>query len=220
MNQKKFDNKFNEDGIFHYNKDGFDITLCGIIYSVKWSQIKKLTAYKVDVFTTDAICIDIVLADNILTVSEETEGWHQFIEKFTVALPSINEKWEDEITRVPFQADETVIYELANIEISGSTNFYSIIYGKLPEDVCNLFEKEGWHIRKSAWDEFELQNSWSELQLQNSNGDVLLNGAVIYTVSSVNELQRIFDLLEAGYQFEFYNENKELLKEVKRKLKN
>ena len=105
------------------------------------------------------------------------------------------------------------------MKIPDSINFYSIIYNKFPEEIYRVFEKEGWHIRKSAWDEFELQNSWSELQMQNSNGDLLLNGAVIYTVSSVNELQRIFDLLEASYQLEFYKENKELLKEVKRKLK-
>lgn len=114
IRNKNWDAKYNDLGIFNYNNLGFDIKLDNELYSIKWIDIEKLQAYKVDLMTTDEICIDITFNNQWIMITEETPGWYQFIEKLKIALSTINDNWEVLVLKSPFEYDLTTIYERAD----------------------------------------------------------------------------------------------------------
>lgn len=70
-----------------------------------------MIAYKLDLFTTDEICIDIVYNNRQITVNEETPGWYQFVEKIKLIFPSIRDNWEAEVVHPAFETNLTIIYQ-------------------------------------------------------------------------------------------------------------
>ncbi len=90
-------------------------------------------------------------------------------------------------------------------------NFYAAFNYINKEYIKRAFEKEGWVSRKSSWTDFELSNSWSELTLEGEDKSPLLNGAVDFCEENVEVLNRIFISLNSEYQYEFYDEDKNLI---------
>ena len=204
VKKQNWDSKFNDLGIFSYNNLGFDIDLKDGFHSIKWTDIERLQAYKVDLLTTDEICIDIIFDNKTIIVTEETKGWYQFIEKLKSSLPQTNDNWEDLVFKNPFEYNLTTIYERADREMPSKSNFYSVIKDSTKEDVNYLFQDHGWTIRKSSMTDFELQNSWTELVLENNNEELLLHGLVAYHPDNVKFIRQLFDSLKCAYKFEFY----------------
>jgi hypothetical protein len=111
LNEKEFVELYNSDGIFSYNENGFELSINETLTKVKWNEIQKLTAYKIDLLTTDEICL-FVEAENgkQFEISESTEGWFKFLEKTKEQFENINKMWEIDISNPAFERKETEIY--------------------------------------------------------------------------------------------------------------
>jgi hypothetical protein len=94
---------------FEFTGGGFSLHTTGKFYS--WTDIEEVSAYKVDLITTDDICLDISFQDFILTISEEVPGFPLFIEKLIEALPGIDGDWEAKVIKPPFATNQTIIYK-------------------------------------------------------------------------------------------------------------
>lgn len=203
-------------GVFSYNETGFELNLKTEFHSIKWADIERIASYKADLLTTDEICLDIIYDNKMVVLTEETHGWHQFIERLQSALP-IKDNWEAAVLKSPFEYNLTTVYERIDRKMPQQSNFFSVIEGSTKEEVSYLFQKEGWKIHKPSMKAYQLSNSWTELVLDtDSNGSsLLLHGLVAYFPDNVKALETIFDRLECPYKFEFYDEQNELQFEKK-----
>lgn len=98
-------------GIFEYLEDGFIIDLKNGKRKICWKDIESLEGYKRDLMTIDQICLDIVLKETIITISEDTEGFGPFIEELKKQFPSIDKDWDWKITQTPFATNLTVLFK-------------------------------------------------------------------------------------------------------------
>jgi len=197
--------KYNDLGIFHYNNLGFDIELKDGFHSIKWTDIERIQAYKVDLLTTDEVCIEITYDNKILMISEETRGWYQFIDKLKSKLSLIYDNWEALVLEKPFEYNLTTIYERADRKMPSKSNFFSVIKGVTKENIKHIFQKNGWTIQQSSRNNIKIQNSWTELYLDCDEGDILLHGLIAYHKNNIEQIKYIFEALKCSYQYEFYD---------------
>ena len=61
---------YNDSGVFQYDQEGFSISYEDFIKRINWADIKQLNAYKVDLFTTDRVDLEIVYEHEAVVV-----GW-------------------------------------------------------------------------------------------------------------------------------------------------
>ena len=97
-------------GPFAYYEGGFSYQNADLTASVKWMDIERVIAYKLDRFTYDLICVDVYWAGSSLLITEDDPGRYQFIERLNSAL-SIAPDWEARVALPPFQTNETVVYQ-------------------------------------------------------------------------------------------------------------
>lgn len=90
---------------------GFVIDLKAEHCFVKWADIESIVAYKVDLLTTDEVCVDITFDGRTIVVSEEIKGWDIFINQLKSALRLNNENWENIVVQKPFEHSPMIIYE-------------------------------------------------------------------------------------------------------------
>ena len=111
LSDEEFMELYNSNGIFEYISDGFELTIENKPTKIKWKEIQKLTGYKVDLYTTDEICL-IVQVENgkSFEITESTKGWFQFIQKIKEQFPTINKTWEMDIAVPAFERKETELY--------------------------------------------------------------------------------------------------------------
>ncbi|NLP59507.1 hypothetical protein [Lutibacter sp. B1] len=111
LSDEEFMELYNSNGIFTYEKNGFEIKIEEKLTKIEWNEIEKLTAYKVDLFATDEIRL-FLKAENgkQFEISESTQGWFQFNEKIKEQFPEINKTWEIDISVPAFERKETEIY--------------------------------------------------------------------------------------------------------------
>ncbi len=88
-----------------------------IIAEVRWSEVLKIVAYKLDLVTTDCIFLLFELSgeQEPVQVSEEWEGFTNLFHPLLRAFPSVPENWYVEVMAPAFQKKYTVLYE-ANSE--------------------------------------------------------------------------------------------------------
>ena len=103
--------RLSETGNFTYHEDGFEYLFKDGPIKIKWSDISSLTGYKIDLFTTDEICLDIVWQGYQMTITEETPGWYQFVERTKAIFPDIPKDWDINIIHPAFAENRTVIYQ-------------------------------------------------------------------------------------------------------------
>jgi hypothetical protein len=77
-------------------------------------QIRKVTFYKRDEFTTDLICCDVEgdtsSGAHVWSNHEEAETWNEWIEAFA-RLPGFAEDWFARVSQPAFAPSVTVAYE-------------------------------------------------------------------------------------------------------------
>lgn len=90
---------------------GFCINIKTGVKDILWNDIKELHAYKIDLLTYDEICIDIVLPELVITITEEIEGWVEFTEKMNKVFPSINKEWYGDVMLPAYKTNFTILYK-------------------------------------------------------------------------------------------------------------
>jgi|SRR5690606_3194933 len=91
-------------------ENGFQVNYDKEITQFQWSEIEKLTGFKIDQLTTDDICLKIESINKISYVSEEFEGWRNFITELLNIFSEIDKNWEGIIANPAFERNETELY--------------------------------------------------------------------------------------------------------------
>ncbi|WP_445456444.1 hypothetical protein [Flavobacterium sp. HNIBRBA15423] len=91
-------------------ENGFEINYDEEITKFNWSEIDKLTGFKVDRFTIDDICLKIESNNKVAYVTEEFQGWRNFINKMLTEFPQIDKNLEEIIAKSAFERNETESY--------------------------------------------------------------------------------------------------------------
>jgi hypothetical protein len=111
----KFEDRFEDLGIFNYSEKGFTVNLDNSNYEIKWDQIQTIFGYKIDLLTIDEICLDIFCDQHIsFMISEETAGWFVFLEHLKERFSTIRADWNFIIQMPAFQTNLTLIYDREN----------------------------------------------------------------------------------------------------------
>jgi hypothetical protein len=115
IDNRPFEEKYNENGIFEFQENGFIIDFNNGKQLIKWDEIQTIFGYKLDNFTTDTICTDIFLVNkNNFTITEETRGWFQFLKHLKERFSNIDKTWEIKIATPVFDTKLTLIYDREN----------------------------------------------------------------------------------------------------------
>jgi hypothetical protein len=81
---------------------------------ISFDEISVVVAYKVDEFTTDLVCCDIVTGseggEQIRTIHEEISGFETLMSRLE-ALPGFDRKWREAVIPPPFAGNRTIIYQ-------------------------------------------------------------------------------------------------------------
>lgn len=102
------------EGMFFYEKNGFHLNFKNGRRFIKFSDIIRRDAYKIDLITTDEIRLEIVLENFQFTITEETPGWNCFIEKLKEVFDTILKEWDGVITKPAFSTNHTTIYKVGS----------------------------------------------------------------------------------------------------------
>jgi hypothetical protein len=98
----------------HVTKDGLQVLRNGeVLAHVRWSDVKRIIAYKYDLFGTDEICVGFLTApdaDSWLEISEEWAGFLEATSKMEMSFPTIPKDWYNEIMVPAFERKETVLW--------------------------------------------------------------------------------------------------------------
>lgn len=88
----------------------FEISNGNVKHQIAWDEIEKIIAYKIDLFTVDEICIDIIIGSTVYTISEEFHNWGAFLKAIEDRLPS-KKNWFPEVAHPAFKRNETMLFE-------------------------------------------------------------------------------------------------------------
>lgn len=97
-------------GEFEYHDDGFTIKLPDKKRKVVWAEIESINTYNVDMITYETICIDIILENTYITLTEDIVGWKYFEEKLQLQFLSIDKDWFWKVAFPTFEKNFTTIY--------------------------------------------------------------------------------------------------------------
>ena len=118
--KKDFNQVYEDNGRFTYDDDGFVFQFSDLPQKIFWSEIDRMTAYKVDLITIDELRLDIEFRGLTLPISEETPGFFQFVLKTKEVFTTIANDWDLKIIHPAFEANKTVIYEKKQGDASNS----------------------------------------------------------------------------------------------------
>jgi hypothetical protein len=95
------------------SEDEFTIFTSGVADKVRFDEIREISAYKQDLFTTDLICCDIesdtAKGRVVRTVHEEMDGFMDLDEKLK-SLPGFYQDWRAVVVLPAFQENHTILY--------------------------------------------------------------------------------------------------------------
>lgn len=106
--------------------DGFDLVAAasGVVSaSVRWDDVRRIQAYKLDLVTTDCICLLFELGPGSASVqvSEEWLGFQELFGPLVRRFPEIPASWYVDIMTPPFEAKRTILFT-ASDQPSGNLN--------------------------------------------------------------------------------------------------
>ena len=131
IQHKAFDLRYNDTGRFEYNDAGFHYTQDAGTMFVAWSDIETIFAFKRDLMTIDELNIAVFLKSNMqIQLTEETDGWFQFIVKIKEVFPNIDKDFDSKIVLPPFQTNLTLVYNSTDMSQSELISQYFDKYGR------------------------------------------------------------------------------------------
>jgi hypothetical protein len=94
---------------FSYTDTGFLLVLNGKLREIAWADIESVFAYKLDRFTVDDVCLDLILKESVITLNEEMQGWTGFVDRLGTNLPGLKDYWI--VIHPPFALNLTLLYD-------------------------------------------------------------------------------------------------------------
>jgi hypothetical protein len=109
---------------FTYFDGGFNTPAIINHQMIAWNELRAVFAYKRDLYTIDELCLDIFyLEHSLLTITEETAGWHTFVEQLETHLPLLP-GWFEEVVVPAFETKLTLVYEHENRSFAQAVTVY------------------------------------------------------------------------------------------------
>jgi len=104
------------DPLIRIKDDGFEVVEFPsevVIASVKWVEVVRIQAYKLDLVTTDCICLlfEFTSPSAPLQVSEEWMGFNEIFSPLTQHFPAIPESWYEDVMTPAFETNRTVLFD-------------------------------------------------------------------------------------------------------------
>lgn len=190
----------------HLTSDPTGVYLDDHLVFIPWTDIERIVAFKTDLLTTDCILLEITHGHQKIVLSEESEGWPEFIDAVNIYLPTIKKNWYEEVMLPPFETNLMTIYNREDRIMPERNNCYAELILPSTEVVIVKFQHEGWSVNKCSFTDFEMRNNWSELILAKTDNDLLLHGAVAYHQDNISIIKNILDSFDCGYNIEFYQD--------------
>lgn len=82
--------------------------------TILWSTVLRIRTYKLDLVTIDCICLWFELeSEPPLEVTEESNGFTDFMDEVLVAFPSIPANWYATVMQPAFERNETILFDRA-----------------------------------------------------------------------------------------------------------
>lgn len=109
-------NKQTPEPTIQVRDDGFallDPTTGTAIRTVRWADVARIQTYKLDLVTTDCICLlfESRSGGEPTQVSEEWKGFADLFGPLTAAFPTIPKDWYTEVMQPAFETKRTVLYD-------------------------------------------------------------------------------------------------------------
>lgn len=82
--------------------------------TLRWSDVRRIIAYKYDLFSYDEICVGFLTdptADDWLEISERSDGFADAMKFVEARFPSIPDRWFWDVSRPAFVRNETVLWD-------------------------------------------------------------------------------------------------------------
>ena len=131
IQQKAFDLRYSDTGVFQYVDTGFNFTDTDQKIFVAWTDIETIFAFKRDLMTVDELNIEVFLKNNMrIRLTEEIDGWFQFIIKIKEVFPSINKEFDTKLIFPAFETNLTIIYNSTDKTQTELINQYYDQYGR------------------------------------------------------------------------------------------
>jgi hypothetical protein len=85
------------------------------LFRVRWPEVREVFAFKMDLFTTDCICLGFRVSDagDFYRVDEEMPGYADLVEAVEVVYPDHNKKWWSQVAFPAFAANRTTVWSRA-----------------------------------------------------------------------------------------------------------
>lgn len=80
------------------------------LWSFDWDDVDRIQAYKLDLITTDDVCLEFVAKGLSYTVDEETPGWDSLLQTLAQRF-ALAESWAEIITDPPFATNRSVLWD-------------------------------------------------------------------------------------------------------------
>ncbi|RSK32531.1 hypothetical protein [Hymenobacter metallilatus] len=90
-----------------------------------WRNLTAAFGYKVDVYTTDEICLDLFWADAPrLTLSESTPQWLAVLTELQKQVPTVPPSWYADISVPAFETKLTLLFEKDGLSLPEAELLY------------------------------------------------------------------------------------------------
>ena len=99
-----------------HDRDGLTLALHPsgeVVGRLAWSDVRRATAFKRDLVTTDLACIEFELASQSFEINEEIPGWQSVVDLLDQYLPGAlpYAEWWPEVLKPPFETRKTPIFD-------------------------------------------------------------------------------------------------------------
>lgn len=131
IQQKAFDLRYNDIGVFQYVDTGFNFREKDKTIFVQWTEIETIFAFKRDLITVDELSMEVFLKDKMrIRLTEEIDGWYQFIIKIKEVFPNIDKEFDTKLIFPAFETNLTLVYNSTSKTQSELVNQYYEQYGR------------------------------------------------------------------------------------------
>lgn len=109
-------------------------------HSFEWSAVRRILAYKLDLITTDDVCLEFCTEDRSYIVDEETVGWSELTAHVSHHF-SISTQWLEKLVQPPFATNTSVLWNRATDD--ALTRFAGADLGELWHASSSDFASDG-----------------------------------------------------------------------------
>lgn len=211
--KRRWEQRQGEVGAFDYDEEGFSYPFETGTSVVRWTEVDRIVGYKLDLFTTDEICIELQVGDRAIRFSESTPGWFQFLGRLKSVFPSIPDGWDWDVAKPSFATNYMVLYEREGGDLPGMYNFSGWVRAASVAQVGKAFEQGGWRVWKNGRVEVAARNGWSEMSMMKDRKGVSLTGRVALRSGRAEDIDRVLYGIGSPYQYEFYDEERKVIRE-------